>query len=73
MKCITYRIDDEKYGLLRNYCTKHTMSIQKLLDSRVDSVLKSEYKYCSCGINLFTLPTQDRILHLQNCKNGHNK
>lgn len=74
MKCITYRIDDEKGEQLKNYCVEHSMSIQKLLDNYIDTILsaekKSKYRYCDCGIDLFTLPVQDRLLHVKNCKSS---
>lgn len=77
MKCITYRIDDEKGEQLKNYCIECGVSIQKLLDNHIDITLlaweKSKYRYCGCGIDLFTLSPQDRLLHVQNCKSNHNR
>lgn len=87
MSKIEFRISDEKKIKLKAYCTVHNITISKLLINYVDtlvgntdkspakkknSVKERKYQYCDCGVDLFALSTQDRILHLQNCKNGQN-
>ena len=85
MSKIEFRISDEKKTKLKSYCTEHEITVSKLLVDYVDTLLSKsgnagkapvskknsvKYQYCDCGIDLFTLPPQDRLLHVQNCKNG---
>ena len=38
-------------------------------DSPAEKKSSVKYQYCDCGVNLFALAPQDRLLHVQNCKN----
>ena len=117
MKCITYRIEYDKLFKLKQYCTDSNVSIQRLLDtyittllSKPEEVLPAEKKipleanqipatkettkpntenessmlpksgvsyklfHCPhCGENITDMVGSDRLFHLQNCKNKHNR
>jgi hypothetical protein len=73
MSICQFRIDDKVHDRFKKYCAGRDTTMSKVLLDCIDILVpENKYRYCDCGIDLFTLSPQDRLLHVQNCKNGQN-
>ena len=69
-----FRIDNKVHSRFKEYCTGKDTTMSKVLLDYIDILVPGcKFHYCDCGVDLFALPAQDRLNHLQNCKNNHNR
>ena len=76
MNLIRFNVDDKLRDAFKLYCVHNDTTMSKILIDYITTLVakpaakkKNSVKpyYCGCGLDLSTLPAQDRLDHVKNC------